>query len=103
MATESESNDAKGDLEPFESDSGTDKPQKSQKDRQDAEGGRAQGGQEDDGEDEEGDDDDEEPRLKYARVTSSLGSLYRNGDATSTFLAAGDKMVSYCIRVKDRR
>lgn len=53
-------------------------------------------GEEDD-EESEGEEDDEEaeeePKLKYARLTSSLGSVYRNGDATSTFLVAGDKMV----------
>lgn len=43
--------------------------------------------------DEDSDDDDEEPRLKYAYLTKHLGSVYRNGDATSTFLVAGDKMV----------
>lgn len=51
-----------------------------------------------DGATEEGDSDDEdeeddEPRLKYAYLTKHLGSVYRNGDATSTFLVAGDKMV----------
>ncbi|KAE8445516.1 hypothetical protein EG329_013279 [Mollisiaceae sp. DMI_Dod_QoI] len=42
------------------------------------------------------DDEDEpedEPKLKYARLTSHLGPVYRNGDATSTFLVAGDKMI----------
>lgn len=39
------------------------------------------------------DDEDEEPRLKYAYLTKHLGSVYRNGDATSSFLVAGDKMV----------
>lgn len=50
---------------------------------------------EDDDEEEEDDDDDadEEPKLKYSRLTSSLGPVYRNGDATSSFLVAGDKMV----------
>ena len=38
-------------------------------------------------------DEEDEPKLKYARLTSHLGPLYRNGDATSTFLVAGDKMV----------
>lgn len=45
---------------------------------------------------EEDDDDDEEedePKLKYARLTSHLGGVYRNADATSAFLVAGDKMV----------
>ncbi|PSN60324.1 vacuolar assembly protein-like protein [Corynespora cassiicola Philippines] len=40
--------------------------------------------------DEEGDD---EPKLKYTRLTGSLGPVYRNGDATSTFIVAGDKMI----------
>ncbi|TVY81948.1 Vacuolar protein sorting-associated protein 41-like protein [Lachnellula suecica] len=45
-------------------------------------------------EDEEDDDEgeEEEPKLKYARLTSHLGPVYRNGDATSAFLVAGDKM-----------
>ena len=45
---------------------------------------------------EEEDDDegeDEEPKLKYARLTAHLLPVYRNGDATSAFLVAGDKMV----------
>lgn len=45
-------------------------------------------------EDEE-DEEDEEPQLKYAYLTKHLGSVYRNGDATSCFLSAGDKMVCY--------
>ncbi|MCJ1308605.1 Vacuolar protein sorting-associated protein 41 [Agyrium rufum] len=44
-------------------------------------------------EDDEDDGEDEEPRLKYASLTKSQGSVYRNGDATSAFLVAGDKMV----------
>ncbi|KAF2728266.1 hypothetical protein EJ04DRAFT_581471 [Polyplosphaeria fusca] len=47
---------------------------------------------EDDDDDEE--EADEEPKLKYTRLTSSLGPVYRNGDATSTFLVAGDKMIA---------
>lgn len=46
-------------------------------------------------EDEDEEEEDEEPRLKYAYVTRYLSSLYRNGDATSAFLAGGDKMVRY--------
>ena len=42
---------------------------------------------------EEEDDDDEEPKLKYARMTGHITQVYRNGDATSCFLVAGDKMV----------
>lgn len=48
---------------------------------------------EDDESEEEEDDEDEEPRLKYAYLTKHLGSVYRNGDATSSFITAGDKMV----------
>lgn len=43
----------------------------------------------------EDDDDDEEPQLKYAYLTKHLGSVYRNGDATSVFHSTGDKMVCY--------
>lgn len=51
-------------------------------------------GDEDDEDDEDGEDDEEEePRLKYAKLTGSLASVYRNGDATSSSLLAGDKMV----------
>jgi hypothetical protein len=42
---------------------------------------------------EEEDEEDDEPKLKYARLTGNLGPVYRNGDATSAFLVAGDKMV----------
>ena len=45
-----------------------------------------------DTEDEE-EEEEEEPRLKYAPLTKHLASLYRNGDASSAFLVAGDKMV----------
>lgn len=44
-------------------------------------------------EEEEDDEEDDEPKLKYARMTGHLTPLYRNGDATSAFLVAGDKMV----------
>jgi vacuolar protein sorting-associated protein 41 len=45
------------------------------------------------GEEGEQDEDEDEPRLKYHRLTGSLSSVYRNGDATSCFLVSGDKMV----------
>ncbi|KAL2266824.1 hypothetical protein VTJ83DRAFT_6176 [Remersonia thermophila] len=48
--------------------------------------------EEEEEEDEEEEEEDEEPKLKYARLTQHLG-VYRNGDATSTFLVAGDKMI----------
>ena len=44
----------------------------------------------------EGEDEDEEPQLKYASLTKAQGALYRNGDAASAFLVAGDKMVRVC-------
>lgn len=46
-----------------------------------------------DDEDTADDDVDEEPKLKYSRLTRDLGPIYRNGDATATFMVAGDKMV----------
>ncbi|OAA45383.1 Tetratricopeptide-like helical [Metarhizium rileyi] len=49
--------------------------------------------EDDDDEDDDDDDDDDEPRLKYARLTQNLSGLYRNGDATSSFLVGGDKMI----------
>ena len=49
------------------------------------------GGRSEDEEDE--DEEEDEPKLKYHRFTGNLGSLYRNGDATSSFLVSGDKMV----------
>lgn len=42
---------------------------------------------------EDEDEEEDEPKLKYARLTSHLGAVYRNADATSTFMVAGDKMV----------
>lgn len=44
-------------------------------------------------EEEDEEEEEEEPRLEYASLTKSLGPVYRNGDATSAFLVAGDKMV----------
>lgn len=56
--------------------------------------GNEEEAEEDDEEEENGSDgEDEEPRFKYANLTKKLGSLYRNGDATSSLLTAGDKMV----------
>lgn len=48
-----------------------------------------------DSDDEDSDDEgqDEEPKLKYSRLTGSLGAVYRAGDSSSAFLVAGDKMV----------
>lgn len=50
------------------------------------------GGQQAD-EDEDDEEDEEEPRLKYAKLTGSLAGVYRNGDFTTAFSVAGDKMV----------
>ena len=55
--------------------------------------GAGNGHIEGDEEDEEEEEEDEEPRLKYASLTKSQAPVYRNGDATSSFLVAGDKMV----------
>jgi hypothetical protein len=53
-----------------------------------------------DEEEDDSDEEDEEPRLKYARLTQHLGPVYRNGDATSSFLVASDKMVcAYVVTV----
>lgn len=49
--------------------------------------------EETDGEEEEGEDQDEEPKLKYTRLTGSLGAAYRSGDSTSSFTVAADKLV----------
>lgn len=43
--------------------------------------------------DESEDEEEEEPKLKYAKLTGSLANVYRNGDSTSAFSVAGDKMV----------
>lgn len=48
-------------------------------------------------EDDEEEEEDREPNLKYTRLTSSVASLYRNGDSTSAFTVTGDKMV--CISI----
>lgn len=46
-----------------------------------------------DEDDEQDEDEEDEPRLKYTSLTKNLRPLYRNGDATSAFLVAGDKMI----------
>jgi hypothetical protein len=48
---------------------------------------------EQDPDEDEEDEIEEEPKLKYSRLTRDLGPVYRNGDATATFMVAGDKMV----------
>lgn len=60
-----------------------------QQQQQHEHGDRAGDEEEEDDEDEE----DEEPKLKYAKLTGSLAGVYRNGDFTSAFCVAGDKMI----------
>ena len=62
------------------------KSEQNQKPKEDGNGGDA------DVEEDE-DEEEDEPRLKYTSLTKNLRPLYRNGDATSAFLVAGDKMV----------
>jgi hypothetical protein len=57
---------------------------------------------EQDSDDDEDEDADEEPKLKYSRLTSNLLPIYRNGDATSSFMVAGDKMVRRWIQAPSR-
>ncbi|KAK3718742.1 Vacuolar protein sorting-associated protein 41 [Vermiconidia calcicola] len=61
----------------------------------DAEAARRKSVTDDEGTEEEDDeeDDDDEPKLKYTKLTGSLTNVYRNGDSTSAFTVAGDKMV----------
>ena len=50
-------------------------------------------GDDEEEEEEAEEDEEDEPRLNYTSLTKYLRTLYRNGDATSAFLVAGDKMV----------
>jgi len=50
-------------------------------------------GDNDEGDEGDEDDEDDEPKLKYTRLTKSLGGVYRNGDAVSCTWVGGDKMV----------
>ncbi|KFY10333.1 hypothetical protein V491_07700, partial [Pseudogymnoascus sp. VKM F-3775] len=52
----------------------------------------ASGSDEDEDEEDDEEDEEDEPKLKNARMTGYMTQLYRNGDATSCFLVAGDKM-----------
>jgi hypothetical protein len=62
------------------------------KDEEDKGSGEVDTEEEEDNEDDD-DDEEDEPQLKYLYLTKNLGAVYRNGDATSSFLTAGDKMV----------
>lgn len=44
-------------------------------------------------EEEEDDEEEEEPRLKYTRLTRTLGGVYRNGDAVASSSVFGERMV----------
>ncbi|KAH7155154.1 hypothetical protein B0J13DRAFT_544913 [Dactylonectria estremocensis] len=74
-------------------DEGDDEGEDCENDEDEEEGEDDEEEEEEDDDGEEDDDEDDEPRLKYARLTQHLGPLYRNGDATSAFLVAGDKMI----------
>lgn len=56
--------------------------------------------EDDDEDDEEEEEEEKEPNLKYIRLTSSVASLYRNGDSTSAFAVTGDKMVRNTARTR---
>lgn len=62
-------------------------------DENEEEEGEEEEDEDDDDNDDDDDEEDEEPKLKYARLTQHMGAVYRNGDATSAFLVAGDKMI----------
>lgn len=49
-------------------------------------------------EEEEDDEEEEEPRLKYTRLTRTLGGVYRNGDAVASDLVFGERMV--CLDIQ---
>lgn len=72
---------------------GAGKELEEQKQRPQARDEDEQDNNDNDDDDDDDEDEDEEPRLKYAKLTGSLATVYRNGDATSASLLAGDKMV----------
>lgn len=59
---------------------------------------KSEGGDDGEEDEEEEEEEEEEPRLKYTTVTTILSSLYRNGDAVSALLVAGDKMVCMVVQ-----
>ncbi|KAK8111131.1 uncharacterized protein PG998_007588 [Apiospora kogelbergensis] len=80
---------------PASSDHGNDQPAAlaSEEEEDEDEAGEDESDGEDVEEDDSDDDEDDEPKLKYARLTQHLSAVYRNGDMTSAFLVAGDKML----------
>lgn len=57
----------------------------------------AENAEEEEEEEEEDDEEEEEPRLKYTRLTRSLGGVYRNGDAVASSSVFGERMVCLAI------
>ncbi|GAM89313.1 hypothetical protein ANO11243_073500 [Dothideomycetidae sp. 11243] len=56
-------------------------------------GSKASGADPESADDSDDDGEEEEPQLKYTKLTGSLSSVYRGGDDTSTFFVGGDKLV----------
>ncbi|KAJ9651013.1 Vacuolar protein sorting-associated protein 41 [Neophaeococcomyces mojaviensis] len=67
--------------------------EESEEEKGDGDGEKEEDHDDDDDDEEEEEEEEEEPRLKYAPLTKNLGMVYRNGDATSTFMVSGDKMI----------
>ena len=84
------------DIRPANTENGQQAIQKQGEESKDTAEGEEEEDDSDDEDDDDDDEEDEEPRLKYARLTQSLSGVYRNGDATSSFLVGGDKMVRTC-------
>lgn len=98
-ATEAQRDDAPGEI--ARADAQDDTPRV---DDESSEEGSSEDEESDSDSEEEEDDEDEEddePRMKHIRLTAHLGAVYRNGDATSAFIVAGDKMVRrYTLSVR---
>jgi hypothetical protein len=94
--TESESSPELTKIEPRpeedDADHDTHESEESDDDPDDGEGEEI--AEDDDDDDDDTDDEEDEPKLKYARLTQHLSAVYRNGDMTSAFLVAGDKMIA---------
>ncbi|KKA30840.1 hypothetical protein TD95_000754 [Thielaviopsis punctulata] len=78
---ESEEDESEQDLEELEEEEEEEEDQESQGEEEASESGQSD------------ESEEEEPQLKTARLTSKLGPIYRNGDAVSSFLVGGDKMI----------
>ncbi|KAI8958087.1 hypothetical protein F5Y11DRAFT_337389 [Daldinia sp. FL1419] len=82
-----------GEADDNEDDEAEDEDDDEEDDDEEEEGDGDDGEDEEEAEEEDEEDEDEEPKLKYTCLTKHMGAVYRNGDATSTFLVAGDKMI----------